>query len=120
MTYIFRMWAPGDIQFEIVDEDTDHPIVTIEISTPVGLVLVMAEASMEGQTLWLRGVHAQSDAGPNALGIANLRLIADLALEKMGYDEIIVEGAIRTTGARPGRIPKPLRFTRRGRNPASS
>lgn len=108
------MWAPNEIQFDDIDYDaTDHPVVTIRIGTPVGAVEVMAEVAEHRRSLQLRRLHVQSAVEPNAIGLANWRLIANVVMERMGYDEIIVEGAVRTTGARPGRRPQPIRFARR-------
>lgn len=120
MAYIFVMWAPTDVAFEIVAEDTDHPVATIEIATPAGLILLMAEVSDEGRTLRLMGAHVQSDIGPNEIGFQNLKLLADVAMERMDYDEIIVEGAVRTTGTRPGRRPSAIRFRRRSGSAADN
>src|ERR1700736_1933695 len=35
------------------------------------------------------------------------------ANKELGVDEIVIVGAVRTTGANPGRAPRPLRFTRK-------
>jgi hypothetical protein len=45
--------------------------------------------------------------------------LARATLDWLGddYDELIVEGAVRTSGANPGRRPGDLRFTRRLRTP---
>ena len=51
-----------------------------------------------------------SDASPNTFGRNGLKQIAKVAMERMGYDEIIIEGATRTTGANPGHRPRPIRF----------
>jgi hypothetical protein len=72
----------------------------------------MAELEEHGRTLRLIGLHIQG-AAANAIGVANLRVLADAVMEKMDYDAIEIEGAIRTTGAGPGRRPGCLRFTRR-------
>ena len=109
------MWAPGDLDFEVLDDGTDDPIVTVRIGTPDGVLLIMAEVAQEGRTLRLLDLHIQSDAGANAIGLSALRLIANVAMERMDYDEIVVEGAVRTTGANPGHRPRPLRFARRAR-----
>jgi hypothetical protein len=110
------MWTHGEIRFDDFDYDaTDHPVVTIRMSTPVGVVELVAEVAEDGRSLQLRRMHVQSAVAPNAIGLANWRLIANVVMELMGYDEIIVEGAVRTTGARPGRRPQPIRFARRVR-----
>jgi hypothetical protein len=108
------MWTSGDIKFDDIDYDaTDHPVVTIRMTTPSGLIEVMAEVAADGRALRLARLHVQSAAEPNEIGYPNWRLVATMVMESMGYDEIIVEGAVRTTGASPGRRPRPIRFTRR-------
>jgi hypothetical protein len=105
------MWRPEDISFDFVDDLTSDPVVTVLVSTPGGTLRFMAEAGMQGTTLVLRAVHAQ-DAHPNAVGTANLRVIARALMERLDIDGLIVEGAVRTSGANPGRRPRPVRFTR--------
>jgi hypothetical protein len=110
------MWTLGDINFDDIDYDaTDHPVVTIKIATPVGLIEVMAEIAVDARSLRLQRLHVQSAVEPNAIGHANWRLVAAMVMERMDYDEIIVEGAVRTTGASPGRRPQRIRFARRVR-----
>src|SRR5262245_8968318 len=110
------MWAAGDVTFELDLEGSSHPVVLVKIGTPLGEIQLMAEPFEQGRVLRLLRTHVQSDAGSNAFGIASLRRIAEIAMERMDYDEIIVEGALRTTGANPGRAPQvPFRFRRRDR-----
>ena len=68
-------------------------------------------------TIIARGVHIHGEDGvdTNSLGYATLRKIAQgvLDLEEFRYVEaIVIEGAERSTGANPGRTPKPMRFRR--------
>ena len=103
---------PDDIQFDLVADITDHPVVAVRVMTPLGEMMIMAELSEVGSTLKMVGTHMHSNAKPNTFGHRVLMQVADVAMERMGYDEIVVEGAARTTGANPGRRPRPLRFTR--------
>jgi hypothetical protein len=105
-------WQPADITFEVVVEETDHPVATVSFGTPAGEIKIMAELEEQGRTLRLIGLHIQG-AVANAIGVANLRVLADAVMEKMDYDAIEIEGAVRTTGASPGRRPGRFRFTRR-------
>jgi hypothetical protein len=105
-------WRPGEITFEIVAEETDHPVATVSFETPAGEIKIMAELEEQGRTLRLVGLHIQG-AAANEIGVANLRRLADTVMEKMDYDAIEIEGAVRTTGASPGRRPGRLRFSRR-------
>jgi hypothetical protein len=108
------MWSIEDIAFEIIDDLTSDPVVTVVVSTPDGTLKFMAEPEQQGSTLILHTTHVQ-DARANAMGHGNLMVLAQALMERMGFDGLVVEGAIRTTGANPGRRPRPLRFTRRVR-----
>jgi hypothetical protein len=112
------MWRAEDISFDFVDELTSDPVVTVLVSTPGGTLTFMAEPSTQGTTLVLRAVHAQ-DAHPNAVGAANLRIVARALMERLDIDGLFIEGAVRTSGANPGRRPRPIRFTRILRPPSA-
>lgn len=108
------MWKAEDIGIVIDDDLTDDPVVTADIDTPAGRLKLMAAVTIEGRTLVLVGLHMHGvDIGPREFGVGNLRKLADAAMETVGCDEIIVEGAPRTSGANPGRTAKRLRFERR-------
>src|SRR5262245_19350648 len=77
----FYAVQPGDIIFDIVAEDTDHPVATVSFETPAGQIQIMAEVEEEGRTLRLIGMHIQG-AGANAVGIANLRILVDADMER--------------------------------------
>ena len=104
------MWDATQITFDLVDDMTTDPVVTVAITTPVGVLKLMAEPERVGRTLILHGLHMQ-DLVPNAIGVANLMVLADMAMERIDVDGLVIEGAIRTTGANPGRRPRVLRFT---------
>lgn len=112
-------WTLADLTFDLADDETSDQIATIRIGTPLGRVTLMAEVSIDDTTLMLRAAHIQSDAGANALGIGKLNAIAQGFMETFSYDALEIEGAVRTTGARPGHRPRVIRFARRSRDPAS-
>ncbi len=106
-------WDRSDITFRGFDPDaTEGDVVTITLGTPTGDVQIMAELDIEGRTLVLRNAHVDSNGGPWSVGIANLRMMASVVLEWMDCDEARIEGATRTTGANPGRTPRPFGFRR--------
>lgn len=113
------MWSTRDIAFEIIDDMTSHPVVTVLVATPDGTLTFMAEPEQQGTTLILHAAHAQ-DGWANAVGHGNLMVPAQAVMERMELDGPVVEGALRTTGANPGRRPCPIRFTRRVRSPLAS
>ena len=111
------MWRPDEVIFDIVAEGTDDPVISVSITTPAGVFEIMAECIDEGRTLRLKEAHIQSEALDRTINIGVLRSVAEIAMERMDYDELIIEGSPRTTGARPGHRPRPLRFLRRSNAP---
>jgi hypothetical protein len=106
------LWTIQDISFDFVDDMTDDPIVTLRIFTPIGPLTFMAQPEMVGATMVLKGLHAQ-DSTANAVGKGNLMVIARAMMEGMDLDGLVIEGAVRSTGANPGHRPRNIRFTRR-------
>jgi hypothetical protein len=108
------MTRAGAAMIEIIREQSDENIVVARAATTVGTILVMAEVELTGRSLILSGVHMQGDdVKANEVGVTGLRRMIQEAMEELGVDEIVVVGAVRTTGANPGRAPRPLRFTRK-------
>ena len=105
------MWQREAISFQLDDEMTSDPVFTVVVITPVGRLKFMAEPEFIGSVWWLRRAHVQG-ASANSLGVANLICLAQALLEKFDYDEIVVEGSVRTTGAHPGRQSRAHRFSR--------
>lgn len=106
-------WKAGDLKFSLRTDVTEGDIVAAVIETPAGALQVIAELEDRGRTLVLHGLHVQTDLKPHSVGIANLRALAQHVMDRMDCDELVIEGAPRTTGASHGRLPGRLRFTRR-------
>ncbi len=99
---------------EIIRDQSDENIVVARVATTVGTIVVMAEVELSGHSLILNGVHIQGDdVAANEVGVSGLRRMIQEAMKELGVDEIVIVGAVRTTGANPGRAPRPLRFTRK-------
>lgn len=104
------------VAVRLVESESDNAIVTIEVETTIGTLLAMAELRTAEQTLYAVGFHIQSiDLDSNAFGAVNLRRVARAMLDWLGddYDERVLIGGIRTSGANPGRKPGVIRITRR-------
>jgi hypothetical protein len=114
LNHCLQVWQAADLAFDMVDDLTSDPVLTITVLTPDGGLRFMAEPELDGSTLVLHRVHVQG-AGANAIGAANLRVLARAVMERMDVDGLVIEGAVRTTGANPGRRPAVLRFARRVR-----
>jgi hypothetical protein len=104
---------------EVVDPDSSGDLPTARVKTPAGRIEIMAVFEFQSRTILAREAHIQSDAGPNAFGAHTLRRIVSVLLEQLDHDHLVVEGAVRTTGAGPGRRPGRLRFSRNPRPPTA-
>ena len=57
-----RMTA--DIAFEIADDLSENPVVTMRLSTAAGPPIFMPEPVVQGTTLLLNGMHVQDATAP--------------------------------------------------------
>ena len=105
-------WRPSQLSLELATDASEGDIITARVGTPIGEILLMAEVDFEDTTLVLRAANIEG-ATANAVGIANLRAIVQLLLERMNCDEARIEGSDRTTGANPGHRPRVIRYARR-------
>jgi hypothetical protein len=96
---------------QIIEQQSN--VAVARITTDLGVPLVLAELELIERVLLLHGLHIQGgNVRINELGVVGIRRIMRDAMENLDVDEIIIEGAARTTGANPGRRPRRLRFTR--------
>ena len=99
---------------DIVAEESEGAIATARITTSLETIMAMAEVMLEERRLALRGLHVHGeDIGVNELGVSGLRRMVAEVMEDLDVDEIVIEGAVRVTGAGPGRTPRRLQFTRK-------
>lgn len=106
------VWTTADIEILFDGLNTDDPIVTLDVTTPVGMMQVMATVLRRGRIVEVDGVHVQGLAA-NAIGAGGLLRVLRAILETIDADEIIIGGGIRTTGANPGHRPRIIRITRK-------
>jgi hypothetical protein len=107
------MWTATDVQIALDDELCEGAVATARIRTPAGELRLIANVERYDSELILTNLHVQSESVlPNSLGWNRLRQIARVVAEKADVEFILVKGAARTTGARPGRTPGELRFSR--------
>ena len=93
------------VRAEIVAQE--GAIVEILGQSGATQIRVMAEMLRHGDDLVLRGAHIEG-AGAGTVGIRALMEIGRAFGRQQGVKRVIVGGARRTTGARPGRIPRPI------------
>jgi len=70
---------------------------------------MVADFAIEERVVTLSGLHLTGN-GPNSIGPAGMRALALWVKKEFGLDELRIHGASRTTGASPGRRPRPLVF----------
>jgi hypothetical protein len=81
------------------------------IDVPGATIMVMGELEdVDGGLVVDRAHISISPPDARVLTRKTMGVIAEKILEETGYDYIIVRGAARTTGARPGHTPRDLRF----------
>jgi hypothetical protein len=95
------------MRYWFVDFDIDLDFVIAVISDGTQEWHVAATVLVCGDTLKLRGFHMHG-AGPWFTGVARLLSMARWLKDEIGVRQLRIEGAARTTGAGPGRIPRPL------------
>jgi hypothetical protein len=79
------VWTEREFDFELLDDLSDGPVATLRISTPAGVLLVMAVPAEADNCLTVHGLHINgegTDLGPGTLGIANLQVIARGFMER--------------------------------------
>jgi hypothetical protein len=79
------IWSEHELRWLGIETASEGDAITLSLGTPAGDLQIMAEVAFEDRTLLLRGAHIQG-AKPNMVGIANLRLIAELVLERSDCD----------------------------------
>lgn len=107
--YVMRL-SEEDVTIEIVYDASEGEVVTARIAIPGGSIELMGEIAESGRTLLVTGVHVAVRGPAGLLTKATIETIARRVMKEMDYDEIVVEGAARTTGARPGHRPRRFRF----------
>jgi hypothetical protein len=94
-------------EWEITQIERDGDAIWIEASGSNGSITVAANVTREGDTLILSRAHFDGP-GANALGIRSLRALVRVFGRREGVKKIIIEGGERTTGANPGKVPRPI------------
>lgn len=103
--------SPDDIEIVVDGDLADDPVYALIIVTPIESLQVLGSFEIGARRIVVQGLHVGGDPSL-PWGWSRLRQIARLLLEKMDVDDLIVHGAVRTTGANPGRRPSIVRLSR--------
>jgi hypothetical protein len=93
------------IEFDFGGTDT----VLVTLTDGVQVIQVLTEVTLIGRTAVLHRLHILG-GGRNTLGQRALRELINWAKVQLDVDQIRIEGATRTSGAGPGRIPAAIVF----------
>src|SRR5205807_2365368 len=74
-----------------------------------GEIRVLTEMTKQGDTLVLKGLHMEGPGG-GSMGVRELFQFARQLGREQGAAKVIIEGAERTTGVKPGSIPRTVRI----------
>jgi hypothetical protein len=96
------------MNWRAVEVEFDNPAtVYVRFTDGRDEVEIVADVELDRRCAVLRGLHILG-AGPNTMGPGALRGLMRWAKEQLDVDELRIEGATRTSGARPGRVPRPF------------
>lgn len=95
---------PSKPTVRIVDRDGNVVEIVGQGTTPITII---AELQVVGSTLILKGVHVDG-RGPGSSSVGELREMARELGRQHGAKEVTILGAKRTTGAAPGKTPRPI------------
>lgn len=103
-------WSKDDIRIDIYDGEDDVVLAIVE--TPAGKVNLACNVSTySDRKLEFKNLHIHSEkVRKNKFGVKNLLNLMRAIAEFYDVDELVVEGAKRTSGANPGKIPRPIRY----------
>jgi hypothetical protein len=104
------MWTNDDLSIEV--DAVDGDVLLVVIGTPAGNLRLLGQVSQCGRTLCVNNAHVDG-LSAGSLGRAGLNAIGRKLLEEADVDEIVIKGSTRSTGRRPGVVPRPIRFRRR-------
>jgi hypothetical protein len=92
--------------YDVLVDEVDNGLFVGRLVHDRGEIRFVATIVMrEGHELLVTGLHLQGD-GANTLGASALRRAVRQLKVLLNVRRIVIEGARRTSGAGPGRIPK--------------
>jgi hypothetical protein len=88
-------------------EHDPQGVLHLECESRRGTIEVITGLRIEGDTAYLDGLHV-GGPGTGAWGIAELRRCARELGRELGVRRLVIHGGVRTSGANPGRVPRPI------------
>ena len=103
--------TPEDIELVVDEADSEGACLLFEVRTPDGVLEGLGVVEVLTDRLVVRDLHIGGNAEIR-WGWSKLRTIGRLIAGKLDVDHIEIHGAVRTTGANPGRRPGVVRLSR--------
>lgn len=100
-----------DLELILDAETSEDPCLLLAVVTPDGVLHLLCDVEIAEDYVVVNNLHIGGDAQVR-WGWSKLRKLGRLIAEKLDVDYIEVHGAIRTTGANPGRRPSVVRLAR--------
>jgi hypothetical protein len=97
--------------FSLTISEQDGPTVLAEIELSGQAISVVSDIRLDEGTITLYNLHIDGP-GAGVFGVSALRRLIDRIMVFYDVECLEIHGFRRTTGANPGRIPTPLRFSR--------
>ena len=91
---------------QIIERDPEGALY-LEAISERGRMEVVTAVRVEGATAYLDGFHVDG-LGAGSVGVAALRAFARELGHQLGVQRLVIRGGLRTTGANPGRLPRPI------------
>lgn len=100
-----------DIELILDAETSEDPCLLVDVVTPDGILQLLGDVEIADDHFVVHNLHIGGDAQVQ-WGWSKLRKLGRLIAEKLDVEYIEVHGAVRTTGANPGRRPGIVRLSR--------
>lgn len=99
-----------DIDIFVDADESEDPSLIMKVTTPYGDIDLLGEFEVYDDHVIVRRLHIQG-SGKGSMGVSKIREIGRVLVEKLNVEYIEIHGAVRTSGAGPGRRPGKIRLT---------
>ncbi|MGH2585926.1 MAG: hypothetical protein ACRDJE_13520 [Dehalococcoidia bacterium] len=94
------------MKIEVVAYDPAGAI-HVRCESDQGTIEVISGLRIGEDTAYLDGLHIDGP-GAGRIGVRELYAMARAIGHQLGVSQLVIQGGVRTTGANPGRMPRPI------------
>jgi hypothetical protein len=95
--------------FSLESYEFSEGIAVVRIRIGDKCIDIAATVEVAGNSVTLRGGHVGGEVA-NRIGVGRILALLRWTKQELGLDELRIEGATRTSEARPGHLPRPFVF----------